>query len=228
MAAHVMNDPPDARLHAFKATDVILAALQTAFAQEKLFNGGNPLRFNRDDPKNSRVWVCDPESRQDTREGNRQIVMVTRGEYAPQEHGLANFAGQGLQVPGTTNFSDLGMTPITVICEAGNKASSETLASIVYSVLKIFRLQLMEEYDIHSIKFNGISAPSQAAGMPGNPWVTMVSMRVETQERLEMRDLGNQLNSLQISESLAANAKRVIASLDATVDGARPIQPVET
>lgn len=210
----VVETRPDVRVKALQATDVILAALQAAFGQDKLFNGANPLRFLRDDPKGSKVWVCDPESRVDERDGNRMIVMVSRGEYQPQELHLFNTAGGNF---GDRNeYSDLAQTPLFIQCEAGTKTASEVLASIVYDILKIFRQQLMADYDIHSIKLAGITPPTKLADVPGNPWLTVVNARLETQERIEMIELANHMNKAQIDIELEKNKKRAFIVLDST------------
>jgi hypothetical protein len=205
---------PDVRVRAMQATDVILAALQAAFGQDKLFNGSNPLRFIRDDPKASKVWVCDPESRTDERDGNRMIIMVTRGEYQPQELHLYNGAGGNF---GDLNeYSDLAQTPLFISCEAGNKTGSEVLASIVYDVLKIFRQQLMAQYDIHSIKLASITPAMKLKDVAGNPWSTVVNVRLETQERVQMVELANHLNKTNIDIELEQNKKRAFVVLDST------------
>ena len=205
---------PDVRVKAIQATDVILAALQAAFGQDKLFNGANPLRFLRDDPKGSRVWVCDPESRTDERDGNQMIVMVARGEYQPQELHLYNAAGANFD--GKEDFSDLAQTPIFISCESGTKTSSEVLASIVYDVLKIFRKQLMAQYDIHSIKLSSITAPMKQKDVAGNPWITVVNVRIETQEHIQMTELSNHMNMIDVDIEVTKNVERAFLVLDAT------------
>lgn len=205
---------PDVRVKAIQATDVILSVLQAAFGQDKLFNGTNTLKFLRDDPKGSKVWVCDPESRTDERDGNQMIVMVARGEYQPQELHLYNSAGSNFG--DRDDFSDLAQTPIFISCESGSKTSSEVLASIVYDVLKIFRKQLMSEYDIHSIKLSGITAPVKQKDVPGNPWTTVVNVRIETQEHIQMIELANHMNMIDVNVELTKNTNRAFLVLDAT------------
>jgi len=209
-----MENRPDVRLGAIKATDVILAALQAAFGQDNLLNGTNPYRFVRDDPKASRVWVCDPESRMDERDGNHMIVMVSRAEYTPQELHLFNLAGSNFS--DTKDMSDLAVTNIFIQCEAGNKTSSEVLASIVYNVIKLFRLDLMKDFDIHSIKLMSISPPVKQKEVPGEPWLTTVTIRIETQESCQMVELANHMNHETIAAEIDRNQKRTIVSLDST------------
>lgn len=210
------RDLLETRLEAIKVTDVILAALQAAFGAESLVDGGNPYRFIRDDPVNSRVWVCDPDSRVEHSEtdGNRLIVMVGRGDYVPSDLHFHN-RGDG-SWDGNVDLFDHATTMVFVQCEAGNKTSSEVLASICYNVLKLFRRQLMEQYDILNIKFQSISPPSPNLDVPGAPWVTTVALRVETQERSRMFEITNRLNHLSIESEIEANVTRQIASLDAT------------
>jgi len=203
---------PDVRLGAIKAADVILATLQAAFSQDDLIEGGNPYRFVRDDPKGSRVWVCDPESRLTERDGNTMMITVARGEYAPQELHLYNASGSNFE--DQANLSDLATTPVIIQCEAGSKMSSEILASIVYNVVKLFRLQIMEEYDIHSIKMTGISPPNKQRDVPGDPWLTVVSIRLETQEQNLMIELANHMNHETINAQLTKNVERTILALD--------------
>ncbi len=205
---------PDVRLAAIKATDVILAALQAAFGQDKLLNGSNPYKFNRDDPKASKVWVCDPGSRVDERDGNRMIITVSRGDYQPQELHFMNNAGSNFC--DVNESSDLAQTPVFITCEAGAKTASEVLASIVYNVIKIFRQQLMAEYDIHSIRLTGITPPVETKDVPGNPWTTTVNLRLETQEHNQMVELANHMNKMDIDIALAETVKRGFISLDST------------
>jgi hypothetical protein len=203
---------PDVRLGAIKATDIVLATLQAAFAQDRLIDNTNPYRFVRDDPKGSKVWVCDPESRLTERDGNSMMITVTRGEYAPQELHLYNAAGSNFE--DEENLSDLATTPVIIQCEAGSKVLSEVLASISYGVLKLFRRQIMEEFDIHSLKVTGISPPVKQRDVPGDPWLTVVSLRLETQEQNLMIELANHMNHETINAQLAANVKREILTLD--------------
>lgn len=204
------------RLEAIKVTDVILAALQAAFASDKLVDGGNPYRFIRDDPANSRVWVCDPDSRVEFSEtdGNRLIVMVSRGDYVPSDLHLHNRGDGGWD--GVEELYDHATTMVFVQCEAGNKTSSEVLASICYNILKLFRRELMQQYDILNIKFHAISPATANSDVPGNPWITNVSLRLETQERFRMTEIANHLNHLLVNAEMAANVKRQIIYLDAT------------
>ena len=86
----------DVRLHALKAVDGILAALQTTFAQTNLLGDDNPYLFNGEDPKNSKTWICDPEGREGyERSGNRMIITVARGDCQPMNLHLHNAAQSG-------------------------------------------------------------------------------------------------------------------------------------
>lgn len=205
---------PDLRLEAIRATDVILAALQAAFSQDILFDNGNPMRFIRDDPKGSKVWVCDPESRLLERDGNRLMVQVSRGDYVPQELHLHNRIGGNFS--DMIEESDLGTTSILIQCEGGNKTSSEVLASVVYGILKHFRCQIMQDYDIHSIRMMGISPPTLMKDIPGEPWITNVTLRLETQEHSLITEITNHLNTIDIASHVTANQNRVVLSLDST------------
>lgn len=212
----MVDDRIDLRLPSIKVVDVILASLQAAFGQERLFNDvANPYRFVRDNPSGSRVWVCTPEERVGERDGKRMIVTVTRGEYNPQELHLLNRTDGGFGRP--IRNTDLASAPIYIQCEAGTQVQSEVLASICYSVIKLFRQDLMAEYDIHSLKMNGISAAVKQKGVPGEPWVTMVSMKVEMQEICTITELGNSLNMTVIRGELDKNKTRLVVALDSTI-----------
>lgn len=203
----------DLRLPSIKVADVILAALQAAFGQEKLFDDmANPYRFIRDDPSGSKVWVCDPDQRQAERDGKRMIVQVTRGEYTPNELHLMNRGQGGFSQP--TDRHDLASAPIYVMCEAGLKIQSEVLASMCYSILKYFREELMAEYDIHSIRLAGISPSVKQKGTNGEPWMTTVTVKVEVGEFGKVVELGNHLNMTLIKGALDHNDARAVVSLD--------------
>ena len=217
---NLVQNRPDVRLGVIKCVDVILATLQAAFSQDKLFNGGNPFKFNRDDPKMSRVWVCDPQSRLGEHDGNRMMVMVSRGEYTPAEMHFYNKADANMS--DRIGHMDLASTPIYIQCEAGTKTMSETLASVVYNILKIFRLDIMREYDIFSIKLLGISVATQQKEVPGEPWVTNVTGRLEVQEDSTTFEFGNHLNKLVIEAELQKNLTREIASLDTKLPDYQP------
>lgn len=208
---------PEFRLPAIRVTDVILATLQAAFSQDVLIEGANPYRFNRDDPKNSRVWVCDPDSRVDAneRDGQRMVVMVSRGSYQPGETSMHNYAGGTFS--GEQNFTDIAYAPIYIQCEAGNKVSSEVLASISYQILKLFRRRIMADYDLNNLKLLEISAPTKIGDATGEPWVTTVTARVEIQEHAQLTELSNRLNHVAIEaslEALTASRTITVASLD--------------
>jgi hypothetical protein len=212
-----MMAPPIVRLQAFQAADVILAALQALFAEPKLIDDSSPFLFVPGQPQSSKVWVCDPESRQLTRDGNRMIVMVSRGEYQPQELHLMNrmeitSGGGGSNV---RDLSDLGTTGVSIMCEGGNKSQSEALASISYSVLKYFRPQLMADYDIHSIRFLGIGPATHYPNNNPTPcWITTISLRIETQDHVRVTDIAEQLNKLNITAAVTKNITLKLAQLD--------------
>lgn len=212
-----MMAPPIVRLQAFQAADVILAALQALFAEPKLIDDSSPFLFVPNQPESSKVWVCDPESRMQTRDGNRMIVMVSRGEYQPQELHLMNRMEitSGGAASNVRDLSDLGTTSISIMCEGGNKLQSEALASISYSVLKYFRQQLMTDYDIHSIRFLGIGAAVHYPNNNPTPcWITTISLRIETQDHVRVTDIAEQLNKLNITATVTKNITLKLAQLD--------------
>jgi hypothetical protein len=204
------------RMAPIRAVDVILAALQSAFGQETLFNDTNPLRFNRNDPKNSRLWICDADSRVDTeRDGRRMMVTVTRGDYSPAEAHLHNVGSQDMQ--GNVDYTDLASVPILIQCEAGNRISVEFLACCCYQILKIFRRQVMKDYDITNMKLLSISPPRRTDNVPGSPWICTVVARCEFQEFAVMTEMANHLNFMnirqQVEEQLSTTAIQNVGSL---------------
>lgn len=211
-----MSDALDLRLHALKAVDVILAALQTAFAEESLIEGQNPYRYLANDPKNSKLFICDPEGRTGfDRSGNRLLICVYRTDFQPQNlhmHNHADGASDG------RTYSDLCNTNVYIQCEAGNKTQSEALASIVYQILKMFRLDLMREFDIFNLNPSTVGAPTQLASVKGEPWSTTVSVQVQTQESYHITELANHMNHVKIRQTLKENVARTM-TLDANPDG---------
>lgn len=209
----------DQRLPAIRVRDVILAALQAAFAREDLIgnNKPNPYLFVRNDPAQSPVWISTPEGqlKQAERDGKRRLVTVTRGDYIPSELHQHNYAG-GWHAKGQDDFKDLGTTQVSVQCQDGSETGSEVLASICYFVLKLFRRQLMEEYDITNLHVLGISPPIYMEQTPGQPWLSIVNLRVEVEEHARMLEISNRLNRLDIAGQLTQNATVVLASLDGT------------
>lgn len=206
----------DIRLHALKAVDAILAALQSSFARPEMLGLDDAYRFNRDDPKNSKVWICDPESKAGFERGNnRMLITVSRGEFQPLDMHMQNKGQSSFSDP-TQNFTDLCRTPITISCEAGNKLQSEMLASIGYQILKFFRLDLMKEFDLFHLSVNGVSAPMQITGTTGNPWVTQISVRLETQEMFQLTELFNDVNKVEIMATIKNTA---ITAFDSKLTG---------
>lgn len=186
------------RVMPVRAVDIVLALLQAAFAQEDLADGANPFRFNPRDAKNSRVWICDPDSRIDTeRDARRMLITVTRGELIPTDSFQHNFAGGDMH--GTTELSDLVAVPIEILCEAGTRTSVEVLAHACYSIVKLFRRQLLKDYGITNLRVLGVGSPQRTTGIPGDPWVCTVSLRCEYQERGTMTELANSLNYLNVT-----------------------------
>lgn len=211
-----MNSDPEFRLPALRAVDAILQVLQHAFSSETLMDGANPYRFNRNDPKGSRVWVCDPDSRVDStdRDGIQMMVMVERGEYSPGEMTMNNYAGGNFS--DEKIYTDLATTPVYIKCEAGSKLASETLASICYTVLKAFRPALMAEQNIHNLKLMGLSPSSKI----NESWLTVVSLRLATQEHYVMTELANAMNRLVLAGVVtpAGTSESVRAVPIATLD----------
>jgi hypothetical protein len=201
-----MPNQLDIRLHALKAVDAILAALQSTFARPEMLGLDDAYRFNRDDVKGSKVWICDPESKTGFERGtNRMLITVSRGEFQPLDMHFLNKGQSSFSDP-TQNFTDLCRTPVTIACEAGNKLQSEMLASVVYQILKFFRSDLMKEFDLMHLSVNGVSSPMQVTGVTGNPWITQVSVRLETQEMFQLTELFNDVNKLEIMATIKNTA----------------------
>jgi hypothetical protein len=117
---------------------------------------------------------------------------------------------------------DLASTSIFIQCEAGTKTLSEVLASVVYNILKIFRLDLMREYDIFNLKLLAISVATQQKDTPGDPWVTVVTGRMEVQEDSTTFQLANNFNKLDIEAQLNKNLLREIVALDTPLVAYQP------
>ncbi|MFA6132437.1 MAG: chitobiase/beta-hexosaminidase C-terminal domain-containing protein [Phycisphaerae bacterium] len=210
------------RVMPVRIVDIMLALLQAAFSQADLMDGKNPLRFNRNDPKNSRLWICDPDARIDTeRDGRRMLVSVTRGEMEPAEAHLHNVAGGDMH--GNIEFSDLVSATVAIQCEAGSRTSVEVLAHACYSVIKLFRRQVMKDYNITNLRVLGITAPQRTEGMPGDPWLCTVMVRCEYQERSMMSELANHLNYLNIKSSMKEN---LVAQQDPTKPELKTVETV--
>lgn len=209
----------DQRLPLIRIRDVILAALQSAFADENLVPGGNPFLFVRNDVKASKVWICTPEgAHKYERDNRRGLVTVERGDYIPSEMHLHNISGMSFS-GGQSDFSDLASTNILIRCQHGSETMSEVVASACYTILKTFRIQLMQEFDIHSLHIIGITAPVYQPETPGEPWECIINMRVQMQEFSRMTEVANHLNHLEIREALESlSPERVIASLDGSPD----------
>jgi hypothetical protein len=194
----------DLRLDAMRAVDAILAALQATFALPTLIDGANPFRFVANDPASSKVWICDPESKTEfDRGGSRALILVDRTDYVPNNMHMNGYAGGDFDV--STEWSDIGVTTVIVTCEGGNKYQSEQLGSIVYQVLKAFRRDLTREFSLHTIIPMSVSRPAQVEQAQGSPWVTTVTIRVETQERFKVVEVANQLNAIEISRVFQTN-----------------------
>lgn len=207
------DDRLDLRLPSIKVVDVILASLQAFFGQDKFFgNTSNPYRFVRDDPSQSKVWICDKDEREGERDGKRMLIQVMRGDYNPSELHLQNRATGGFSNP--ISQSDLASAPVYITCEAGTQLQSEILASMCYSVLKCFREDLMADYDIHSLRVLGVSPASKQKGVNGEPWLTTVTLKIEMQEICTVIEIANNLNRTLIRGALDRIKDRAIVSLD--------------
>lgn len=199
-----MSAAVDLRLDAMRAVDAVIAALQATFALPNLIDGGNPFLYIAGDPANSKVWICDVESKIDfDRGGSRALITVDRLDYVPSNLHLYNYS-QG-NFSDQAELSDLGTTVVIASCEGGNKYQSEQLGSIVYQIIKLFRRELMREFQLHSIVPLSVSRPSNVEQAIGGPWITNVTLKVETQERVKITELANHLNSLQIKSVFQGN-----------------------
>jgi hypothetical protein len=210
------------RVPVIRATDVVLAALQSAFSQPTLLGADNAFRFNRDDPKHSRVWICAPDNRvANERDGARMMITVDRADYVPNELHLHNYVGS--PGDGQVEQKDLAAVMIYIRCEAGIRIQSEMLASISYNIMKMFRRDLMKEFDIHSIRLGSISTPANLNDAPGEPWVTIVSVRLELEEYGIISELANSLNRV----NLIGHVKDAIDKNIGEIDGDEDFPPVE-
>lgn len=213
------------RLTPIRVVDSVLSTLQTTFANPNLFGDGqNPLLFVRGDPKHSSVWVCDPESRISVeRDGSRMLIMVSRGDYVPQNMHLGQYAGG--EMTGDKYFSDSADCPVFVDCEAGSKLSSDRLAAICYFVLKQFRLAIMAEYDLQDLRVLSVSPPVNQGDAPGSNWICRVSVNIAIQEHALVSDVANVMNTLDVTADVDdADGARVI-SLPTASDPAFPDRP---
>lgn len=208
----------DQRLDAIRVRDVVLALLQAAFGRDDLVGaeGGSPYLFVAGDPKGSKVWISTGDARvkHTERDGRRAYITVERGDYVPHEMHLHNVQGQNFSDQQT--FTDLGTSQIMIHCEEGSEVGSEVVASICYSVIKIFRRQIMADYDIHNLQLLNITTPVEQTTVPGKPWLCTVNLRVEVQEHSQMTEIANRLNKLDITAELNAVATQTIAALDGT------------
>lgn len=196
-----MSDGPsyiDMRLVALRAADAILAALQATLSLPDLFGDrGNPYHYNPQDEANSRVWVCHDYSRAEfERKGSRMLVTVNRMDYAPQELHQHNFAEGNFS--DELDFRDLGLTTVLISCEGGNYVQAENLASICYQIIKMFRRDLMAEFDLHNIAVSSITTPTLVQGAEGNPWRASIPVRVEAMERNHIVEQANEFNRLDV------------------------------
>jgi len=199
----VIGSLVDVRLNSMRSVDVILAALQATFAMPNLFGSGNPFRFLRSDPINSPLWICDPEGRLSANRGPaRTMILVDRADYTPMDLHLHNYAG------GTTEqhlYADLGTTTVIITCEGGNRVQSETLAALVYQILKFHRTELMREFDIHELRLLSVGRANPLESVSGSPWSTTVTVRVETQESVQVTDIANPVNHVDIVRAYGEN-----------------------
>lgn len=210
----------DFRLPALRARDVIAATLQAAFSSPDLFGSGKPQPYllNLNDPQGSRIWISSGAGRTESsqRDARRIQISVTRGEYAPQDAHQHNFASLSFS-SGTREFTDAGACAIMVNCEAGTEIESETVASICYQILKLFRQQIMADFDIFNLRIAGISPAMKFEDSPGKPFMTSVTVQVVTQEHARMAEIGNALNRLDIQSHMTAVAETLpVVQLDAT------------
>jgi len=208
----VIPDRLNQLLPALRATDIILAVLQAAFTSPTLLGSTNPLRFVRDDPKNSPVWICGPEGRTNSeRDGRAQTITVQRGDYVPNELHLHNHQGGNLS--DQMSFTDLAAIPVFILCEAGNRVASEVLASVAYNVLKMFRRNIMKDFDVHNIRLMSISTANPMTDAAGSPFVTTVSVRVEIQEYALLTELATHVNVVGLKGLVVAEMTANIAEL---------------
>lgn len=208
----------DQRLPAIRIRDVVLALLRATFGRSDLVGKDeqSPYLFIPGDEKGSKVWISTPDGRvkHSERDGRRGYITVDRGDYVPHEMHLHNVQSQNFSDQQT--FSDLGTSQIMIHCEEGSEVGSEVLASICYTVIKVFRRQLMDDYDIFSLQLLNISTPAPQEQVPGQPWLCTVNVRIEMQEHNEMTEIANRMNKMEISAELNQIATQTIASLDGT------------
>jgi hypothetical protein len=209
----------DFRLPALRMRDVILAVLKAAFSLPDLLGGqGNPYRFTPGDVAASQIWISSEEGRVGAgRDGQQNAITVSRSDYTPSEAHLHNMAGLTFS-NGTQNFSDLATCMLAIRCDAASSDESEILASIAYFVLKLFRRQVMAEYDLHDLRLLHISpATRQSEEAAGAFFQTTVFLRIEMQEHAKMIELSNSLNHLDISSHLSDGSLAKIVTLDASL-----------
>jgi len=212
-----MANQLDIRLHALKGVDAILAALQTTFSNPKLL-GLDETYFYSGDVKTSPVWICDPQSKTGFERGsNRMLITVSRGEFQPNDMHMQNRGQSASFSSSTQSFTDMCTTPVYISCEAGNSVQSEMLASVVYQILKFFRQDLMTEFDLFHLTVSGISSPAQASGTVGSPWITTVSVRLQTQEMFQLTQLTNDVNRVKIVAQIK-DAARVLVDEQVVMD----------
>jgi hypothetical protein len=67
----------------------------------------------------------------------------------------------------------------------------------------------MREFQLHSIVPMSVSRPTNVEQAIGGPWVTTVTLKVETQERVKITEIANHLNAIQIKSVFQGNLEAI-------------------
>ena len=147
-------------IYTSRAKDAVLHFLQTAFASENLFEGGNPYLYSSDE-KSSRIMIADFNTENLNSIQVKPAMLVVRGQMFPRPLGVGDKNKQTFIGAYETRELLLNIN-MTVNCYAREGLEAERLAVVVFKLFRFLNEDIQKNYEIFDVSAQGIGGETPA------------------------------------------------------------------
>jgi len=127
---------------------VLIALLESAFSEPHLYTDvdENPFLLKKtpdgEVAEDSRIVIADNYTDELTKVGPRPMIIVVRGDTGFQNLSIGGQLNTFSQAPGREEYADMTESSLNANCIARRSAEAETLGSVVFEFLRIFKKEI--------------------------------------------------------------------------------------
>lgn len=189
------------------AKDSMLMFFKTAFGSPNLFgNGVNPYLYSEDE-KTTKIMIADSNTENLESISLKPAILTQRAQTFPRQLGLGDKSKQGFG--NTEERSVLMNVGLSLNCYAREGLEAESLAVIVFQMLRFMNEQIQKTFKIFDINVQGIGSEQPVERTSVSELVmvpVMVTLAVPCSIRINFNAI--QLNKLYL-EGVAYSASSV-------------------